>query len=124
MFPYYLAIGMTYEQFWLKDCRLVQAYRRAHELQNRQRNEEMWLQGYYLYAAVGAQLATAFSKKGEEPVSYLAEPLPLTQEDVEAQRLREEKRRMERIKARFIAAAGRVQIAEPSAEKEVRAPSV
>lgn len=47
-FPYYLAIGMTYEQYWEQDSTLVRAYRKAAKIQRDLRNQDAWLQGALL----------------------------------------------------------------------------
>ena len=38
VFPEYLAMGMTYRQFWIDDCRLVIAYREAYRLRQEEQN--------------------------------------------------------------------------------------
>ncbi len=80
VFPYYLSIGMTYEQFWEGDPTLVIYYRKAEELRNKQRNQELWLQGLYIYDALCdvAPILHAFAKKGTKPNPYPSEPYPLT----------------------------------------------
>ena len=40
LFPYYLSLGMTEEQYWDKDCRLVIFYRKAEELRTSRKNQE------------------------------------------------------------------------------------
>ena len=62
--PYYLSIGMTYEQFWDGDCWMVKSYREAHKLRNKRDNEQAWLIGRYVYDAVCAAspLLHAFAK--------------------------------------------------------------
>lgn len=86
-FPQYLAIGMTYEQFWDMDCTLVVDYRKAEEIRNTKRNQEMWLQGMYIYEALCdvAPVMRAFAKKGTKPHKYPAEPYALTVKEREEQ---------------------------------------
>lgn len=102
VFPYYLAIGMSHEQFWLSDPSLVKAYRKADEIRKRRMNEELWLNGIYMSEALASTVGNMFSK---EKYSYPAEPKPITKDEIEERREREEKARMERIKARFTARA-------------------
>ncbi len=102
VFPYYLAIGMSHEQFWLFDPKLVKAYRKADEIRKRRMNEELWLNGIYMSEALASTVGNMFSK---EKYSYPSEPKPITQSEIEERREREEKARMERIKARFTARA-------------------
>ena len=65
-FPYYLSIGMTEEQYWDRDCTLVKSYRKAEELRKERVNQEMWLQGMYIYDAISrlSPILRAFAKKG------------------------------------------------------------
>ena len=93
LFPYYLSIGMTYEQYWEGDCTLVKYYRQAEELRNEKRNQELWLQGMYVYEAICdvAPVLHAFAKKGTKPTPYSAKPYPLN--DKQVKRDEEEKQR-------------------------------
>ena len=85
LFPYYLAIGMTPEQYWDSDCTLTKYYRKAEELRNEKRNQELWLQGMYVYEALCdvAPILHAFAKKGTKPAPYSNKPYPLTDKQVE-----------------------------------------
>lgn len=66
-FPFYLSIGMTYEQFWEGDCTLPIFYRKAFEMKQKSDNEmnnfNAWLQGKYFAEAIAA----CFSKDSEYP---------------------------------------------------------
>ena len=79
LFPYYLSIGMTPEQYWEGDCTLVKYYRKAEELRNDKRNQELWLQGMYIYEALCdvAPILHSFAKKGTKPTPYSEKPYPL-----------------------------------------------
>ena len=101
MFPAYLAMGMTWTQFWIDEPELVIAYRKAEMIRKRRKNEELWLEGIYMAEALSATVGNMFSKGQKHP--YPAEPLPLTEEEQQERREREEKARMERMKAAFIA---------------------
>ena len=93
LFPYYLSIGMTSEQYWEGDCALVKYYRKAEELRNDKRNQELWLQGMYIYEAICdvAPILHAFAKKGTKPTPYSDKPYPLN--DKQTKRDEEEKQR-------------------------------
>ena len=93
VFPYYLAIGMTADQFWDGDSTLVKYYRKAEEIRNEKRNQELWLQGMYVYEAICdvAPILHAFAKKGTKPTPYSAKPYPLN--DKQTKRDEEEKQR-------------------------------
>lgn len=74
-----MALGMSYDEYWNCKPTRYKAYRKAHELKNEQRNQEMWLQGFYVYKAIETALHNqpAFATKPPKPVSYLQEPIPL-----------------------------------------------
>lgn len=80
VFPHYLAIGMTYDQFWNQDVELVKAYREADEIRRYRKNQDMWLQGAYIYEALldaSPALRTSFSKHPPKPVPYRQQPYEL-----------------------------------------------
>lgn len=85
-FPQYLAIGMTPSEFWDGDCTLAVAYRKAEEIRNTRRNQELWLQGMYIYEALCdvAPVFHAFAKKGTKPLKYPSEPYSLTPKERKA----------------------------------------
>lgn len=79
VFPSYLAIGMSYDEFYQKDHTLVIAYRKAYKLKMEQQNRDMWLTGAYVYQAIcrAAPLLIPFNKHPKsEP--YLDKPFPLS----------------------------------------------
>jgi len=73
--PAYIAMGMTYEQFWDGDNEMPRMFRKAHKLKLREANQMAWLQGAYVYQAVGALAPAlkAFSKS--KPQDYLERPI-------------------------------------------------
>lgn len=103
VFPIYLALGMTYELFWLGDPLLVKAYRQADELRRKRENGVLWLQGLYVAEALQATVGNMFTK-GQKHV-YPEEPYPVTQAEQQERREREQRAKMERIKAAFTARA-------------------
>lgn len=96
--PFYLAIGMTYDQYWNEDCTLVKYYREAHELKRREKNQELWMQGMYIYEALCevAPVLRAFAKKGTKPLPYVSEPYPLSRKEIREREERIEKARYEK----------------------------
>lgn len=88
LFPYYLTIGMTYDQYWNGDPTLVKYYRKADEMRKERVNEELWLQGMYIYEALCdvSPVLHAYAKKGTKPQPYSKQPYSITK----AQREREE----------------------------------
>ena len=98
-FPYYLSIGMTPEQYWDGDSMLAKYYRQADEIRRKRRNEELWLQGMYIYDALCdvSPVLHAFAKKAK-PLPYPDHPYSLTVKDREEEKKRKEQR--DREKAR------------------------
>lgn len=103
VFPYYLAVGMTYEQFWYDPPELVIAFRRADEIKKRRVNEELWLAGIYTAEALASTVGNMFSKGSK--YQYPSEPKPITVNEAKERQEREQKAKMEQIKARFTARA-------------------
>ena len=88
-----MSIGMTTDEYWNASPFLVKAYREAHKLRQRQRNECAWLQGMYIYNAVGAVVANAVNNKGKK-AEYIKHPVDLgleteAEKELKAQRERE-----------------------------------
>lgn len=85
IFPQYLSIGMTEEQYWDGDCQLVVAFRKADEIRMKRKNMELWLQGLYFYDALCrvSPILHVFAKKGTKAEPYPSEPYALTNEQKE-----------------------------------------
>ena len=84
MLPFYLLCGMSYDEFWYGDPIRAVAYREAHRLRIEQANQQLWLQGLYVYNAVAVAINNAFSKTKQK---YIAEPVqmfPPTEEEKQA----------------------------------------
>lgn len=101
MFPAYLAMGMTWTQFWIDEPELTVAYRKSEMIKRRRKNEELWLEGIYVAEALSATVGNMFTKGQKH--QYPAEPFPITADEQRERREREERKRMERMKAAFIA---------------------
>lgn len=86
---YALSIGMTYEQYWYDDPSLIKYYIKSHDIKRALKNQELWLQGLYIYHAIGdlIPVLNPFSKD-HKAKPYLKEPIPLTQKEVEERRLK------------------------------------
>lgn len=91
--PYYLSIGMTWEQYWDGDNTMVKYFRKADNLRTETKNAELWLQGLYIYRVMEAfaPILPAFPKKNARVGDYLSEPIPLTEQDAHAKEEREAK---------------------------------
>lgn len=102
--PYYMSIGMTYEQYWFGDVTMVRAFREADKLRRKRLNQEQWIMGHYIYDAIlsVAPVLRAFAKKNTKPIPYHNKPFPLFEEDKADQISEEEKKQIaenERLRA-------------------------
>ena len=79
---------------------LAKWYRKAEGMRQKRRNEELWLQGMYIYEALCdvAPLLHAFAKRGTKPDPYPDHPYSITTKDMEEEK--ERKVRLEREKAK------------------------
>lgn len=91
MFPKYMALGMTYDEFWEGPAWLVRSYREAAELKRAQRNWEMWMQAAYIYDTLlrVSPVFRSFGKGEVKPADFMEAPYPLTEKEA---REREEAR--------------------------------
>lgn len=102
-----MSIGMSYDEFWYGDVERAVAYRKAQEIRDRRRNQEIWLQGMYIYEALCdvAPIFHAFAKKGTKPSPYAKEPYAITEAEIREREEREAREKEERLKAEFAAFA-------------------
>lgn len=100
-FPYYLMYGMTESQYWDGDCLLVKYYRKKDELEQDRLNEQLWMQGLYVYEAI-IRLAPALVPFAKNPniEKYLEKPFPRTSSAMENEKEQEaaEARRAQKSK--------------------------
>lgn len=66
MCPYCMSWGMTWDEFWYESIDRLESYRKAFQLSLERRNQELWLQGLYIRAAVASCLDKKF-KYPEQP---------------------------------------------------------
>lgn len=101
-FPYYLAIGMTYDEFWHGRFDLVISYRKAYELKQEIKDYDFWKQGLYFYEALidVSPILQAFAKKGTKPRPYPDKPYGLKFEEQEVEEDKQRKIENERLKAK------------------------
>ena len=56
LFPQYLAMGMSYDQYWNQDSSLVKSYRKAFTMTQKWKYQEIdnaaWLNGRYVYLSL------------------------------------------------------------------------
>ena len=102
VFPSYMVMGMTYEQFWNGPAWLTLAYREAYETKNRNDEWARWRQGAYFYDAllrVAPVMRAAFGKSNAKPGEYPSSPWPLTEKEAQEREARERQQRFERFMA-------------------------
>ena len=68
-FPMYLAIGMTYEEYWEKDPRLVISYRKAQKHKLEEINYSAWLNGVYVMRALQSGIPVILNGIVKEVIS-------------------------------------------------------
>lgn len=98
LFPHYLALGMSAEDYWDGDPAWAKSYREAEKLQYEKMNQQLWLQGMYIYDALCkvSPILHAFAKGGTKPTPYPEEPYALTKKENEK---REEEKVVKQMKA-------------------------
>lgn len=74
--PIYMSFGMTYDEFWYGEPYRTKFYRESYKLKVKQKDEELWIQGMYIYEALCkvSPILHAFSKKGTKPLPYSEHP--------------------------------------------------
>lgn len=87
--PYYISWGMTWNEFWFESLDRLHDYWQANQYGIERRNQEIWLQGLYIKAAV----ASALSNKSKYP----PEPQRIT-EMTSAEKEEENKRKIEKLR--------------------------
>ena len=103
---------MTYTQFWDEDPELAVFYIKAHDLKRQERNQEMWMQGLYVYKAIECFVPVLVSspRKGAKVERYLDHLIPINgeQADKQERNIRKEKAmaymqdRMSKVNQRFL----------------------
>lgn len=105
-----MSIGMSYDEFWNGDVHAVKAYRTANALRDKRRNQELWLQGRYIYDALCAVSPLfRFSTKPVSSEPYVKEPYPITASEVRELEERKAREEEERFKAEFALYVERLQ---------------
>ena len=104
VFPEYLAMGMTYDQFWKEDCTLVIPYREAYRIRQEEMNRMAWLQGLYMYKALQSTpiIVHGFARRDTKIEPYPAKPLEFRKQGAE-QKDEEAKRTSEHIRRNMMA---------------------
>lgn len=90
---------MSYNDYWHGDCWMAKYYREAYRKKLEQRNNDMWLQGLYIYEAIcdASPILNPMNKK-HEPIPYRDSPIPITEAQSMRQKKEAEKKQMEHDK--------------------------
>ena len=81
---FYISIGMSIDQFYNQDVTLATVYRRAYDIKNERDNNQLWLQGMYIYDAISTSIYNAFCRKaGQQAASYASKPYPINEKQLE-----------------------------------------
>ena len=99
--PFYMSIGMSYDEFWYGDCWVASYYREAWKLKKQQLNEQFWLQGVYIYEALidVAPILHAFTKKGTKPLPYPDKPYDFSKDKKQSKKEKKQEIENEKIRA-------------------------
>lgn len=99
--PIYMSYGMSYDEFWYDSPYRAKFYREAKKLNARRKDEELWLQGVYIYDALCrvSPILHAFSKSGTKPLPYLEQPFSYTDDKYKTEQEKEKEAENERLKA-------------------------
>lgn len=100
VFPYYLSIGVSYDDFWnvgSKDFRICRYAKEAEQLRIKKMNEEYWWLSIYLRRTL-LDVSPAFRDfhKGSkiDIECSTKEPMPMTQEEIDERKRRDNERKM------------------------------
>lgn len=85
----------------------MRVFAKAEEIRIERKNQEMYLQGLYVYEAIGAfaEILPAFPKKGAKIHPYLDRPYPLTEMEAKAREEEKQKAKIEKMKQKMFARA-------------------
>lgn len=107
--PYFISIGMTYDQFWRDDLTIARNYLKAHNIKTEREIEmnqwDMWKQGMYIYEALCdvSPILHAFCKSGTKPLPYPTVPYGMERykKELEEKEPTEQEVKNERLKAQI-----------------------
>ncbi len=91
--PFFISIGMTYEQFWYGDPTIANMYLEAFKLKEQREAEKTkwitWEQGLYVYEAICdvAPVLRAFSK-ATKPLPYPEKPYATKEKEKEDKKIK------------------------------------
>ena len=102
LFPQYMVMGMSYDEYWNGHAILTKYYREAYDLRNHNDEWDRWRRGAYFYDAllrVAPVMRAAFGNGKVEPGKYPEEPWPLTKKEAREREEAKRQARLERLMA-------------------------
>ena len=98
-----MSYGMSYDEYWFESPYRAKFYLEAHKLKVKQKDEELWMQGMYIYEALCdvSPILHAFSKKGTKPLPYRSKPMSEETNEYKTKKEKEQDVKNERMKARI-----------------------
>lgn len=91
-------MGIDYNLFWKLNPRKLEPFLKARDLKIKRKNEEMWLQGVYIYEAVSTAIYNNFREKGKKAIPYMEEPIKLFEYTEQEKEMRAKREREKAIK--------------------------
>lgn len=88
-----MALGITWEQFWDMNPRIVNAHIEGHKLFVQEQNALYHLEGAYTKSALDATVGNLFKKKGAKAIEYPAKPFDIEGEAETSEGMTEEEKR-------------------------------
>ena len=92
-FTEYIAIGMTYREFWELDSSLVKDYRRASKIRQKEINYTAWLNGLYVLNALNSGVPVCVTGIAKQKVDLPHFPDRPIDFDAESRKKAEEENR-------------------------------
>lgn len=89
--PYYMMIGVPYDEFWNGDYTHLKYYVEKHKLDIERRNQELWLQGMYFYDALSTAISNAMARNRSGHKNYPDKPYRITEQSEEEKKAEKEK---------------------------------
>lgn len=87
--PYYLAMGMSMDEYWNGDPVLAKYYRKAYAIKREKENEDFWLQGMYFYDALSTALYNTMKSKNAQSKKYAEKPYEFNKEKTPEEKAKE-----------------------------------
>lgn len=117
--PEYMAMGMSYDEFWNGEPKIAKYYREAEIRKIEKQNQMLWVQGIYFAKAIESTICVQLSgKKGGNKPKYPTEPLPITDRMQKAIEEKKQQEEFEKLKAQLMSWA--INVNKNQARKEVK----